>query len=191
MSMPLTPVITVRSISDLIINGQLPELIVYNTALTPNEIARVNTYLAIKYGLTLNSGNSSYLATDGTTVWDAAVNATHKNNIAGIGRDDEEILGQKQSRSINAGLQVTIGLGSIDSTNTANTNAFTNDKSYLVWGDDNAAVSFRTAITGTTVVNYRMARVWKVQETGTIGDVQVASSCQRTREPWCFLYRDQ
>lgn len=164
-------------------NGQLPELIVYNTALTPNEIARVNTYLAVKYGLTLNSGNSSYLATDGTIVWDAAANATHKNNIAGIGRDDEEILGQKQARSINAGVQVAIGLGSIDSTNTANTNAFTNDKTYLVWGDDNAAVNFRTAVTGTALVNFRMARVWKVQETGTIGDVQVAIPASALANP--------
>ncbi len=47
--------------------------------------------MALKYGITLNSGNTSYLATDGTTtVWDATVNAAHKKNIAGIGRDDEE-----------------------------------------------------------------------------------------------------
>ncbi|WP_164735203.1 right-handed parallel beta-helix repeat-containing protein [Pseudoflavitalea rhizosphaerae] len=165
-------------------NGRFPELIIYNTALTTGEVQRVNTYLAIKYGLTLNSGNTSYIATDGTTtVWDAAANATHKNNIAGIGRDDEEILNQKQSRSINAGLQVAIGLGNIDSTNSANTNIFSNDKSYLVWGDDNAAVNFRTAVSGTALVNYRMARVWKVQETGTIGDVQVAIPASALANP--------
>lgn len=164
-------------------NGRYPEVIVYTSALTSNEHQRVNTYLSIKYGITLNNGNSNYLATDGTTVWNAATNATHKNNIAGIGRDDEEILRQKQSRSSNAGLQVAIGLGSIDSTNTANANAFANDKSYLVWGDDNGAVNFRTAITGTTLANYRMARVWKVQETGAIGDVQVAIPANALANP--------
>lgn len=156
-------------------NGRLPEVILYSSPLTAAQRQRVNTYLAIKYGITLNNGNTSYIATDGTTtVWDATANATYKNNIAGIGRDDEEILNQKQSRSINAGMQVAIGIGTIDSTNTANKNAFANDKSYLVWGDDNAALNFRTAVTGTSLVNYRMARIWKVQETGTIGNVLVA-----------------
>ncbi len=64
----------------------------------------MNTYLAIKYGITLNNGNTSYIATNGTTtVWDATANATHKSNIAGIGRDDDEILNQKQARSVNTG----------------------------------------------------------------------------------------
>lgn len=165
-------------------NGRLPEMIVYNTPLTPGQLQQVHTYLAIKYGFTLNSGNTSYIATDGTTtVWNATTNATYKNNIAGIGRDDEEILNQKQSRSINAGLQVTIGLGSIDSTNSANTHTFSADKSYLVWGDDNGAVNFRTAITGTSLANFRMARIWKVQETGTVGDVLVAIPANALADP--------
>lgn len=156
-------------------NGRMAEVIIYTNALTPVQQQQVNTYLALKYGITLNSGNTSYLATDGTTtVWDAAANAAYKKNIAGIGRDDEEALSQKQSRSINTGLQVTIGLGSIDSTNAANPNAFTADKSYLVWGDDSTATAFVTAVSGYSAVNYRMTRVWKVQETGTVGNVVVA-----------------
>lgn len=154
-------------------NGRIAEVIIYTNALTPVQQQQVNTYLALKYGITLNSGNTSYLATDGsTTVWDATANAAYKKNIAGIGRDDEEALNQKQSRSINTGLQITIGLGSIDSINTANPNSFTADKSYLVWGDDSAAVTFRTS-TGFADAGYRMARIWKVQETGTVGDVIV------------------
>lgn len=156
-------------------NGRIAEVIIYTSALTPVQQQRVNSYLAVKYGITLNNGLTDYLATDGTTkFWDATANATYKNNIAGIGRDDEEALEQKQSRSINAGTQVTIGLGSIDSTNSANVNNFTADKSYLVWGDDNGALSFRTAVTGTALLNYRMTRVWKVQETGTVGTVRIA-----------------
>ncbi len=155
-------------------NGRVAEVIIYTNALTPVQQQRVNTYMALKYGITLNGGNTSYLATDGTTtVWDATVNAGYKKNIAGIGRDDEEALQQRQSRSINTGLQVTIGLGSIDSTNAANPNNFTTDKSYLVWGDDSTAVTFRTP-TGFSNAGYRMTRTWKIQETGTVGNVQVA-----------------
>ncbi|WP_185096823.1 Calx-beta domain-containing protein [Chitinophaga barathri] len=156
-------------------NGRMGDLIVYANALTLPEQQRINTYLAIKYGITLNNGATDYLATDGTTkVWDAAANTTYKNNIAGIGRDDAEDLLQKQSRSINAGMQLAIGLGGLAETNLANTNGFTADKNYLTWGDDAASTLFKTAITGNPAVNYRMARIWKVQETGAVGNVQVA-----------------
>ncbi|AXY72538.1 hypothetical protein D3H65_00440 [Paraflavitalea soli] len=164
-------------------NGRIAEVIIYTNALTPVQQQQVNTYMALKYGITLNNGNTSYLATNGTTtVWNAAANAGYKKNIAGIGRDDEEALQQKQSRSINTGLQVTIGLGSIDSTNTANPNNFTADRSYLIWGDDSAAVTFRTA-TGSANANYRMARIWKLQETGTVGNVRVAVPANALANP--------
>ncbi len=164
-------------------NGRIAEVIIYSNALTTLQQQQVNTYLALKYGMTLNNGNTSYLATDGTTtVWDAAANAAYKKNIAGIGRDDEEALSQKQSRSINDGLQVTIGLGSIDSTNAANTNAFTADRNYLVWGDDSTAVTFRTTIVSANA-NYRMARTWKVQETGSVGNVRVAIPANALANP--------
>ncbi|GAA0540526.1 hypothetical protein GCM10009415_22980 [Chitinophaga japonensis] len=156
-------------------NGRMGDLIVYTNALTAVEQQRINTYMAIKYGITLNNGATDYLATDGTTkVWDATANSAYKNNIAGIGRDDVEDLLQKQSRSINAGMQLAIGLGDLAETNLANTGSFAVDRNYMVWGDDGASTLFKTAITGNPAVNYRMARIWKVQETGTIGSVQIA-----------------
>ncbi|HWV66642.1 Calx-beta domain-containing protein [Chitinophaga sp.] len=156
-------------------SGSLGETIVYASALTATEQQRVESYLAIKYGMTLNNGATDYLATDGTTkVWDATTNATYKNNITGIGRDDVEGLTQKQSRSINAGFQPIVGLGGIAESNIANTNTFAADKSYLVWGDDGASTLFTTAITGNPAVTTRMARAWKVQETGTVGTVAIS-----------------
>ena len=156
-------------------NGRIAEAIIYTNALTALQQQQVNTYMALKYGITLNNGNTNYVATDGTTiVWNATANAAYNKNIAGIGRDDEEALRQKQSRSINTGLQVTIGLGSIDSTNSANSNEFIADKSYLVWSDDSTSTAFVTGVSGHPAVNYRMTRVWKVQETGTVGNVMVA-----------------
>ncbi|HEY8960191.1 right-handed parallel beta-helix repeat-containing protein, partial [Chitinophaga sp.] len=155
-------------------NGRMGDLIVYANALTPNEQQRVNTYMGIKYGISLNNGASNYLATDGSTIWDATVNSAYKNYITGIGRDDAEDLNQKQSRNTADGIQLAIGLSSLAETNTGNANTFTADKSYMVWGDNAGSSLFKTPITGHPVVNYRMARVWKVQETGTVGNVQVA-----------------
>jgi hypothetical protein len=155
-------------------NGRMGDLIVYANALTPNEQQRVNTYMGIKYGISLNNGASNYLATDGSTIWDATTNNAYKNYITGIGRDDAEDLNQKQSRNTADGIQLAIGLNSLAETNTGNANAFAADKSYMVWGDNAGSGLFKTALTGHPVANYRMGRVWRVQETGTIGNVQVA-----------------
>ncbi len=119
---------------------------------------------------------SNYLATDGTTVvWDATANATYKFGITGIGRDDVEGLGQKQSRnSDTTRLNIAIGLGALAESNLDNSNSFSSDINYMIWGDNNGAVSFKTIVAGKPEVNYRMTRIWKVQETGTVGEVEVA-----------------
>jgi hypothetical protein len=152
-------------------NGRMGDLIVYANALTPIEQQRVNSYMAIKYGITLNNGGTNYLATNGNTIWDATVNSGYKNYITGIGRDDEEDLNQKQSRSTADGMQLAIGLNSLSETNLGNTNTFTADKSYMIWGDNAGSSLFKTPLTGHPVANYRMARAWRVQETGTVGNV--------------------
>ncbi|MBO9635264.1 MAG: hypothetical protein J7578_19290, partial [Chitinophagaceae bacterium] len=157
-------------------SGSLGDIVVYDRALTAAEQQRVETYMSLKYGVSLSQAVATdYLATDGTPIWNATTNATYKYSITGIGRDDLEGLTQKQSRnSDTTRLRLAIGLGALAETNTNNANSFTADKSYLIWGDDNAATSFKTVVAGTPSVNYRMTRIWKVQETGTIGEVEVA-----------------
>lgn len=163
------------------LNGFINEGIVYNRFLSDAEVNRIHTYFAVKYGITFDNGATNYVATDGTTViWDATTNSGYKNNIAGIGRDDAEALNQKQSLSINSGFQPTIGLGAIAATNTANTNTFSANKSYLIWGDNGQAASYAASYTPSSFTPaagyYRMSRVWKVQETGTITNVVVQAA---------------
>jgi hypothetical protein len=132
--------------------------------------------MAIKYGYTIDQTTANnYLATDSSVIWNATANTAYKNSITGIGRDDLEGLSQKQSRNIDTTrLRIAIGLGAIAETNIDNANSFAADKSYLIWGDDNAAATFKTAMPGNSNVNYRMTRLWTVQETGTVGQVEVA-----------------
>ena len=106
-----------------------------SNALTTGERARINTYLAVKYGVTMASG-FSYLDTTGNVIWSGNVNSGYSNNITAIGRDDAEGLNQKQSKTQNISGLVTIALGATAATNNANTNTFLNDKSYLIFGDD-------------------------------------------------------
>ena len=154
--------------------GDMSEIILYNRDLTTTEHQKINTYLAIKYGTTLDQGTpQNYLASNSSVIWDATTNATYKNNIAGIIRDDASGLTQKQSQSVNAGLQVVIGNGNtIAASNSVNASTFSVDRSALIWGDNGGSSTSWTA-TGAPSSRLVVARTWKVQETGTVGSVKV------------------
>ena len=73
------------------------EAIVFDNTLTALEHQRVQTYLAIKYGITLDQTTATnYLAGDGSVIFDATANSAYKTNIAGIGNDACQGLLQKQ-----------------------------------------------------------------------------------------------
>ena len=167
--------------------GRIPEFIAYPSQLTAAQMIRVNSYLAIKYGITLgqgggtttaqiftNNSNYNYQASDASVIWNATTNSTYKYHIAGIGRDDASALDQEQSQSQNPNMQPIIGNASnINTSNATHTGSFSADKSFEMWGCDGASTNFATAFAfGTSTV--RMTRVWKVQETGTVGTVKVA-----------------
>ena len=150
-------------------NGELAELIIY-TADHGNgdDEQKIQSYLAIKYGISLPI---DVLSADGTTLWDVTANSTYSNDVAGIGRDDASALDQRQSSS-QSGEIVEIGLGALAADNASNGNAFSADGSFLIWGHDNASSSVATDFSGTLVTS-RMARIWTVEETGTVGTVEV------------------
>jgi fimbrial isopeptide formation D2 family protein/uncharacterized repeat protein (TIGR01451 family) len=161
-----------------VFNGDISEFMVYRRELTAAERSRVQSYNAIKYGITLGTTTSpiSYVASNGsTTFWNA--DATYQNNVFGIGRDDNSALSQKQSRSENAGGLVTIAQGTIAASNAANTNSFSANNSFLMTGDNNGAVNTwtTTGIPGLDTLQYkRIARTWKVQKTGTVAPMTVS-----------------
>jgi trimeric autotransporter adhesin len=167
--------------------GRIPEFFAYNKTVTDAEAQKINTYLALKYGITLGQGgtgantninknhnNYDYISSAAATLWNATANATYNNAIAGIGRDDASGLHQKQSRSSNPGIQVIIGNGtSLVNTNSANANNLTNGQ-FLLWGDNGLAKLPTVAIAGIANVTHRFAAIWKVQETSSTGTVTVA-----------------
>jgi hypothetical protein len=157
---------------DIGFGGTIGETIVFNKTLTAAEINKVNTYLAIKYGITLNFANTpNYISSNGITVW--AGDAVYQYNIAGISRDDVSVQNQKQSKSINANTngQVVIGLGTIAADNASNTNTFNNDNSFLISADNNVTTSLAAANTTFTYNgfsnNKRMNRIWKISNSGS------------------------
>ena len=180
------------------LNARVAEVITYKSRKTDANLTqernRIQSYLGIKYGITLgvNGTSQDYVDSNGTVIWDQSANSGYNYDIAGIGRDDDSELNQKQSRSVNnasdglgrtQGL-ITMGLTEIYDTNkinqTSNTTSF-NDKEFLVWGNNGAdlnlasstiSVNMSAGITPalTTNVSFTaMQRVWKVVENG--GDI--------------------
>jgi hypothetical protein len=167
------------------LDGRITEVASYSTARTAVEQQKIQSYLGIKNGVTLHSagsttvdnlGDVNYIDSNGSIIWDATSTPLFNYDIAGIGRDDNTQLNQKQSKSENAGTVLTIGLGDVLPTNTANTNTFPTNRNFLMWGSNNGSMvdsgvdlpislGPTTITTITEVVN----RKWKVNEVG--GDV--------------------
>ncbi|TDD78786.1 LamG-like jellyroll fold domain-containing protein [Flavobacterium caseinilyticum] len=168
------------------LDARVAEVITYDSRATNAERSNIRSYLAIKYGITLgvNGTSMNYTNSSGTAIWDATATG-YNYDITGIGRDDITKLTQRQSKSINTTDDITIGLGTIAATNTANTNNFNTDKTFLVWGNNQGALTAQSVVVNissgitspaalVTDVSYKtIIRKWKVVETG--GDI---STCK-------------
>ncbi|MFK2821340.1 LamG-like jellyroll fold domain-containing protein, partial [Flavobacteriaceae sp. LMIT009] len=177
-------------------NARIAEIITFSarkddTDLT-SERNRIQSYLGIKYGITLgvNGTSQDYVDSSGAVIWDQSANAGYNYDIAGIGRDDDSDLNQKQSSSVNNATDgtgpiegiLTIGLTDIYATNNLNKSSNPNtfdDQEFLMWGNNgvdlNLAASvinvdMSSGITGlSTDVSFTgMQRIWKVVEIGDI-----------------------
>ena len=162
------------------VDGRMSEIVSYDNINTSVEQQRIQSYLALKYGITLKApstsaaareGDIDYLDSNGDMLWDVSDDGAGFNyDIAGIGRDDESGLNQKQSRTSNTVDDVTISLGEIYTTNSANPNSFVDDRDFLVWGNDGGDLTASgvvksvdlngTFTTFTEIVN----RKWKIVE---------------------------
>jgi hypothetical protein len=111
--------------------------------LSDDELKKIHSYLAIKYGISMNT--SDYMSTDGTVVWSNSANSGYNNNIIGIARDDATDLYQKQAVSLTNS-HLKIFLGSLKETNTANT-ATIPDNTYLMIGHNGStATNVRSSV---------------------------------------------
>ncbi|MFS4428407.1 hypothetical protein [Chryseobacterium sp. S90] len=158
--------------------GQQNEMIVFAEKLTDEEINKVESYLAIKYGQTLSKEqNRNYLSSTGTVVWDGST-SNYYNNILGIARDNTSALYQKQSQSVNDGQKLIIGAGSsLANTNLGNSNSLTEGQ-FLITGDNGLKQGLSVPLSYTAgsngIANFRFESTWKTQNTGNVGTVTVA-----------------
>ena len=107
---------------------KVSEVMYYCRKLGSTELRRVQTYLAVKYGVTLEPVD--YVCSTGDTVWRIVDNAAYHNRITGIGQDTAYGLLQTRSRSEVDGAVITIACSQMP------------QNGYLLTGDDNGQMEF-------------------------------------------------
>ncbi|MEM7134157.1 MAG: SdrD B-like domain-containing protein [Chloroflexota bacterium] len=159
-------------------DGPISEVVIYSTALDQASIHRVESYLALKYGITLTGTQSiSYTNSVDTIVWDATANVAFHNNVAGLGQDDRSGLNQRISGSTSAdGVVVISHDNDFTLPNTDSSRTSLGDGNFLLWGNNGLDATFwisDTAASGVPAGKDRLAREWMVQETGSVGAVSL------------------
>lgn len=120
--------------------GNVQEIIVLSgnkgTPIDSKDFNRINSYLAIKYGITLHSESEpDYYDSYGNKVWDGKINAGFNHDIFGIARDDSSDLYQKQSVSYDRDL-MTIFVGNEVADMNKLGNGTLKNKDYLMLGSN-------------------------------------------------------
>lgn len=150
----------------IFLKGKMGEVIVFNRKTHTPVIPYYETYLAIKYGITLKDGNYTTL-TD--TLWSKTANAAYHFDVAGLGTDTLSGLAQKTAES-SAGDVVAMGLDAALSNPHADP---LQQGSYVIWGRNNRmwydlteeAITFDSSL-------FRLNREWKVQAYGAFDAAQ-------------------
>ena len=139
-------------------------MIIYPTELTPASRNQVESYLAIKYGVTLDQTiATNYTLSSGSIIWNATSAGVWKNNIAGIARDDISTLSQLRSQSVTSTGDIIVSKASIGTNRMA-----------LMWANDGASIATFTGTDAPTGYQ-RMVREWLFQEkNGDLATVNIS-----------------
>ena len=151
--------------------GEIMEFMYFDSKVfTQNEREALAGYLAMKYGITLDIDYEA--SNNSPTPWDVSANTGYNNDITTIGRDDESGLNQKQGLSASTDRLVSMGITALASSNASNANSFSADEQFIVWGNDDGSNTFST--TGAPTNRMILGRTWKMQFTGTPGNVEIS-----------------
>jgi hypothetical protein len=132
-------------------NGYIAEVFVYDRVLTNTEKARINTYLSVKYGLSVPAAEHQY-----------ALDPAHHNDVFGIAQDNTFALAQTTSESV-----------SLDDILRISSPSAMSNGDYLICGNDNGAVTFGAYAGSNCSISRIMAREWKFNHINDCGTVEL------------------
>ncbi|MEO0627848.1 MAG: T9SS type A sorting domain-containing protein [Bacteroidota bacterium] len=132
-------------------SADLLEIILYDRVLSPTERQQIESYLALKYGLTIKQNEARhYIDSESQPYWDAQIGSSFGQRIAGIGRDIDGSLLKTQGRSqLPEGNILTIS-----------TEELSCDLCYLSWSDNGEATAIDHASSTSVKTLYR---TWQIQ----------------------------
>jgi hypothetical protein len=136
--------------------GRIAEQIVYPKILSTHEKDVVETYLAIKYGVTLSH---DYISPDSVLLFD--VSNGYNFGITGVGKNTSQGLYQKKSKSES----------DINSEFTIELTTEISSGSYLICGHNNVSVTGRRTLAGKVNV---LNRDYYAEQTGGVGTINIA-----------------
>ena len=125
----------------------LVEYAVYNRSLSSRERAQVESFMALKHGITLKS---SYYDSHGRVIWNAFKNKKYRNRISGIAADSASAQHIQSAMSAEDGAFVRISTDKIS------------DGQSLLFGDDGGNLSLARS----SAFGKWMGRRWKAASAG-------------------------
>lgn len=142
--------------------GEIAELMVYDAELDYQKGKAVESYLAMKYGVSLFG---DYYNNEGDIIWNFIDNAVYRHNVFTIGRDDNWGLYQKQSKSEVCGV-IEVGVDGIYEENSKN-NASIKNGNYLFFSDNGVKSKTGVSVPSDEGGSYLLSdKIWKVNEFG-------------------------
>ncbi|SMD31738.1 Por secretion system C-terminal sorting domain-containing protein [Reichenbachiella faecimaris] len=139
-------------------DGKISEVVSFNSRLSDADHRDVESYLAIKYGISLDISVEGYTA-NGATIYD---NNAYANEIAGIGYNLDHGLIQLTSQSTASGSAVKVsGSSALES------------GEYLMWGNDGSDKTLTQTTELPSAYSTRLTTEWQVDVTGSPGAVTV------------------
>ena len=138
------------------IDGGIAEIILYSTDLSASDREAVESYLSIKYGIPLNSGDRDIVSSNGSVVYtgnSVPAYAAYNTSVSVIGRDDatdfENSLGKSQ-------------LGALTINKDGGFNA---DQQFIAWGNNGLDIDASNTSDLPSGIEARVARVWRTNLT--------------------------
>ncbi|MEL6588664.1 MAG: discoidin domain-containing protein, partial [Bacteroidota bacterium] len=155
--------------------GDLAELIILDRKFSTLERQKVESYLALKYGIHLdhNYYASDWNGFEGTLLWN--IGGGYDNHITGMGRDDRSGLDQRLSTGTDGIVSMYHGNyynGLFPTINALNPNVFAVDRSFILWGDNGGSTASLNASIYNGA-NSAINRTWKVSQTGVVDLVTI------------------
>jgi len=144
-------------------SGFIPEFIAFDHVLRPDDQHLVESYLAIKYGITLPS--KDYVNSNRDVIWNTKLNADYSNSIAGLGRDDVFELYQKQSGSTREPNFLTMGVSEVATSNIENPSEI-NNLNFIVWGHNGSSFTLEKEINSSKPKVTLFQRHWLINVSG-------------------------